>query len=66
MRPLFPSPPPSPRPPDPDRAVLVRRALQDRLLETLRYLADEVEVRRVVAALRDALGLPPEGAVGDA
>jgi hypothetical protein len=34
-------------PRDPDRAVLVRRALQDRLLETLRYLADEIEVRRV-------------------
>lgn len=34
-------------PRDPDRAVLVRRALQDRLLETVRYLADEIEVRRV-------------------
>ncbi len=34
-------------PRDPDRAVLVRRALQDRLLETLRYLAEEIDLRRV-------------------
>ena len=34
-------------PRDPDRAVLVRRALQDRLLETLRYLAEEIAIRRV-------------------
>lgn len=48
MRPLFPNPPPPPpMPRDPDRAVLVRRALQERLLETVHYLADEIEVRRV-------------------
>ncbi len=48
MRPLFPNPPPPPpMPRDPDRAVLVRRALQDRLLETLRYLAEEIDLRRV-------------------
>ena len=34
-------------PRDPDRAVLVRRALQERLLETLRYLAEEIDLRRV-------------------
>lgn len=34
-------------PRDPDRAVLVRKALQERLLETLRYLAEEIELRRV-------------------
>src|SRR5918997_2298283 len=48
MKPLFPSPPPPPpMPRDPDRAVLVRRPIQMRLLETLRYLAEEIEVRRV-------------------
>lgn len=31
---------------DPDRAVLVRRPLQDRLLETLRYLAEEIDPRQ--------------------
>lgn len=31
---------------DPDRAVLVRKALQDRLLETLRYLEEEIAPRR--------------------
>jgi hypothetical protein len=48
MRPLFPSPPPPlPMLRDPDRAVLVRKALQDRLIETLRYLEEEIEPRRV-------------------
>ncbi len=48
MKPLFPSPPPPPpMPRDPDRAVLVRKALPERLLETLRYLAEEIDLRRV-------------------
>ncbi|HZB95426.1 MAG TPA: hypothetical protein VE268_05675, partial [Herpetosiphonaceae bacterium] len=47
MRPLFRSPPPPlPMVRDPDRAVLVRKALQDRLIETLRYLEEEIEPRR--------------------
>ncbi len=44
---MFTFPPPPTPPPDPDRAVLLRRPLAERLLETLRYLAEEIEPRRV-------------------
>ena len=42
---LFPASPPTP--PDGDRAVLRRRPPGVRLAETLRFLADEIEARRV-------------------
>ncbi|MBA3947618.1 MAG: hypothetical protein H0X37_24065 [Herpetosiphonaceae bacterium] len=47
MRPLFPGSMPSAPLPDPDRAVLLRRPLAERILETLHYLAEEIEPRRV-------------------